>query len=316
MSWYNFRKVLLGVTMAGILPSMGQEIPRDTSYTLESALEKIQKNFPTTGACRPVTDREGVVISADLVYRIIGSRELRADLYRPAIPDADVLPAVLFIHGGGWRTGDKKLMADLAIALSKSGYVVMTPEYRLSLEAQFPAAVMDLKAALKWMRSHADDWSVDPDRIAVIGCSAGGQLAALVGNTGDHPEFEEEPDLTTKVQAIVDIDGVLAFHHPESEEGSMAAQWLGGSYNEAPEVWEKASALNYVDGNTPPTLFIASAYPRFLAGRNDYIEKAKQYGIVTETRFMENAPHSFWLFDPWFEPTIEEIRNFLELNLE
>lgn len=202
----------------------------------------------------------------------------------------------------------------MAEAIAAAGYVAVAVEYRLSLEATYPAAIHDLKAAIRWMRTNAGALSVDPKRIAVLGCSAGGQLAALLGTTGDDPKFDSEPNekVSSTFQAIVNLDGILAFQHPESEEGDMAAQWLGGTYSEVPEAWENASALNHVSKLTPPTLFLASAYPRFLAGRQDFVDRLNSYGIKNRTEYFKDAPHAFWLFNPWFEPTVNYVTRFLD----
>jgi pectinesterase len=102
------------------------------------------------------------------------------------------------------------------------GYATFTAEYRLSTEALYPAAVQDLKAAVRWIRANAPQYHVDANKIASLGFSAGGQLASLVGNTNGVQTFEANEGITgvsSDVQAIVDIDGIVAFIHPESAEG-------------------------------------------------------------------------------------------------
>src|SRR5690606_38164531 len=143
-------------------------------------------------------------------------------------------------------------------------------------------------------------------------------LAALIGTTNGDPEFQEanKTGHSADVQAIIDIDGVLAFHHPESEEGTMARQWLGGSYEEATDNWEKASALTHVDENTPPVLFLGSSFPRFLAGKNDMIKILEQNNIYYQAHIFPDSPHGFWLYHPWFEPTLEYVVNFLKKVFE
>ncbi len=293
-------------------------VPRDTSYNIQSAYEKHKKNHPfikIAGAELP----KGVKEKRDVVYRTSGERELMADVFYPAKKSKGGYPGVLLIHGGGWRTGDKSLLVPLAQQLAANGYVAVAAEYRLSLEAPYPAAVHDLKQAVRWMRAHAKELKLDTTQIAVLGSSAGGQLAALLGTTGGMEKLEGEGDYkehSSRFQAIVDIDGVLAFKHPDSSEGSMAAQWLGGSYDEATENWQEASALTHAGPETPPVLFLASSYPRFLAGRQDMIKILDQHGIYTETHHFEDAPHSFWLFHPWFEPTVNYTLTFLDKVFE
>lgn len=306
------RTILLGCFFFTLIGCIAQEVPRDTSYTISSTLSKFQKHYPELGATPASVLRKNPGVK-DVVYRTLGNRQLTADIYTPQGGN-QLYPGVLLIHGGGWRAGDKSLMAALGSHLAEAGYVVVAPEYRLSLEAPFPAAVYDLKAAVRWMRKNAADLHLDSTQIAAMGCSAGGQLAALIGTTNNNPLFEGETNTnhSSMVNAIIDVDGVLAFHHPDSQEGSMAAQWLGGTYEQLPDVWEQASALSHVDQNTPPTLFIASAYPRFLAGRQEFISVLEEAGTKTETKFMKEAPHSFWLFHPWFDTTLIYIVQFLD----
>lgn len=291
--------------------------PRDTSYTFRSAYEKLHQKYPFIKAVDTAAPK-GVEVRQNLVYRRLGNRALHLDVYYPATSryadKAKQLPAVLMVHGGGWRTGDKTLVKPMAQQLAAAGYVTAAVEYRLSLEAPYPAAVHDLKAAVRWLRANAGQYGIDTSRIAIYGTSAGGQLAALIGTTNYRKILEGTGDHlqhSSSVQAIIDVDGVLAFKHPESEEGTMAAQWLGGTYEEARHNWEEASALTHVDEHTPPVLFISSSYPRFHAGRGDMVKVLEQEGIYYEHWPMPDAPHSFWLFHPWFEPTLQHTTNFL-----
>jgi pectinesterase len=133
-------------------------------------------------------------------------------------------PAILIIHGGGWRSGNRAQHIPLAQKLASLGYATFTAEYRLSTEALYPAAVQDLKAAVRWIRSNASQYHVDANKIASLGFSAGGQLASLVGNTNGVQTFEANEGVTgvsSDVQAIVDIDGIVAFIHPESGEETI-----------------------------------------------------------------------------------------------
>ena len=173
---------------------------------------------------------------------------------------------------------------------------------------------------MRWVRANAKKYKIDTNRIATVGFSAGGQLSALLGTTGEKPEFEGisgNLGHSTKVNTIVDIDGTLAFIHPESGEGddsrstSAATHWFGYSKTENPDLWQAASALNHVAANTPPTLFINSGVDRMHAGRTDYLAKLAALNIYSEVHIFPNSPHSFCLFNPWFEPTVQYIDVFL-----
>jgi pectinesterase len=201
----------------------------------------------------------------------------------------------------------------MALQLASKGYVAVTAEYRLSPESQYPAALYDLREAVRWMRTNANKYNLNKKKIAVLGVSAGGQLAALLGTTY-HQETVGGPKNKKRInsiQAIIDIDGILAFKHPESAEGKVAAEWLGGTYEEKPDTWQEASALTHAGKNTPPTLFINSSNPRFHAGQNDFIKKLQPYRIYHEVHTIPDTPHTFWLFHLWFQPTVDIVTSFL-----
>jgi hypothetical protein len=139
-------------------------------------------------------------------------------------------------------------------------------------------------------------------------------MAALIGTTNNNLEFESPSGINenASVQAIIDLDGILAFKHPESEEGKAASLWLGGSFEEKPEIWNQASALNHASVSTPPILFINSDMVRFHAGRTDMISKLNSHKIYSEVKNISNSPHSFWFFNPWFQPMVKYTVDFLD----
>lgn len=285
----------------------------DTSFSNVSEWTKLVGRYPYIGLVSDTPDvsreRHG------LVYLQRERRELLLDVFYPINVGDTVCPAILIVHGGGWRSGNRKQHHPLARKLSESGFVCFTADYRLSTEARYPAAVHDLKAVVKWIREHAADHDVDGSRIAVAGFSAGGQLAALLGTTNHQPEFEDIADMpvaSSEVQAIVNIDGILSFVHPAAQEGKAATQWFGFARDENQAIWEEASPLSHVGINTPPTLFINSAVERMHAGRDDFRAILSRHGIYTHCVAFEDAPHSFCLFHPWFEPTARHISAFLK----
>lgn len=292
--------------------SHAQERHEVKPYTVNSTYEKLKKDYPYI---RPVEslDSDRIVAREDQVYKKVDGKEIKVDVYIPNNGDNRKYPAVLLVHGGGWLTGSKENLRAMAKHLAMNGYVSMTASYRLGTEAKFPAAVLDLKDAVKWMRENADDLQIDKDKIAVLGASAGAQLATLIGVTPNSKIFKtENTEISDEVQAIINIDGIVSFVHSEAEEGWMAATWLGGSKAEKPDTWKEASPLEYVNGQTPPTLFINSSYPRFHAGRDDMTEILSKNDIYYEVHSLENSPHSFWLMHPWFERSLNLSLNFLD----
>ena len=292
---------------------------RDTSYNNYSALKNSLKTNPEAKLISENTPAN-IFEERNIVFANTGTRDLELDAFYPKNKSKKLRPAILIIHGGGWRTGNRSQHIPLAQRLAALGYATFTAEYRLSTEALYPAAVHDLKAAVRWIRANAKKYEIDTNKIASMGFSAGGQLSALLGNTNNLPKFEGSIGnlkKSSKINAIIDIDGILAYIHPESGEGddrksiSAATYWFGFSKNENPELWHEASALTHAGKNTPPTLFLNSSVDRMHAGRDDYRKKLDTFGIYSEVHTFENSPHSFCLLSPWFEPTVEFIDKFL-----
>jgi acetyl esterase/lipase len=284
---------------------------KDTSYTVFSTYNKEIKKFPFIEIVKE-RKHKNLNFSFDLVYNSIDSRELHLDAYYKKGKKPQ--PAVVLIHGGGWKSGNKSQMRIFAQEIAAKGYSCFAIEYRLSPEAQYPAAIFDVKNAIKYIKANAKKYNVNPDKVAVLGCSSGGQMAALIGTTNNNLEFESSSGINenASVQAIIDLDGILAFKHPESEEGKVASLWLGGSFEEKSEIWNQASALNHVSASTPPILFINSDSSRFHAGRTDMISKLNVYPIYSEVKNISNSPHSFWFFNPWFQPMLKYTVEFLD----
>lgn len=291
-----------------------QPIPRDTSFTVQSTFVKEKKHRPYIEIARPEMS-DGVTFLKDQVYKKLGERALKADVYYPKKNIKGNYPGVILIHAGGWRSGDKSQTNAMAIALANAGYVAVCVEYRLSLEAKFPEAVYDIKSAIRWMRANSKKFNLDTKKIATLGMSAGGQLATLVGFTSFNKEYEDavgNPKQSSAIQAVVNIDGTLSFHHSESREGTATSSWLNCTYEENPKIWEAASPLDQVSKDSPPIVFINSSIPRYHAGRDDLIKQLNAFHVYSEVHTLEDTPHPFWFFHPWFTPTVHHAVGFLD----
>jgi acetyl esterase/lipase len=321
--------ISLGLSFSVSAQERGENvIPRDTSFTPYQAWIKIRKEFPQAKIVLS-NQPKGVIAAYNVVYTTLpdtpfGKRKLHLDIFRPEQPGK--YPALLLVHGGGWRSGDRSMENPMAQFIAARGYVTATVEYRLSPEALYPAAIGDIRAAVRFLRSQAGKYKIDAEKMAISGTSAGGQLAALIGMTPDITIFdgtEVATQVSVKLQAIIDIDGVLDFRDP-NESGkdndpakpSAGAYWFGATYQKAPDKWIEASPICYAGKNTPPILFINSALPRFHAGRDSVIAVLNKYNIYTEVHTIDNTPHPFWLFHPWFEPTVSYMVAFLDRILK
>lgn len=315
------RSIIFFLLLSFSVLSAQNPVPRDTSYTLHSATKKYLKAFPFI---RPVKydPSSGTLMEKDVPYVSYGSRQILLDVFVVSQPSEKKKPAVILIHGGGWQSGDKRLMHPLADFLARHGCVAFTVEYRLSPEAQYPAAVEDLNHAIDWIYANADRYQVDTQKIATLGGSAGAQLAGLMGLK--FGTFKDSTKVIKKrIHAVVNIDGVMDFTCEEALQNeddttrvTCGSAWFGGHYVHKKEVWKDASPVYYAGKDSPPILFLDSSQDRFHAGRDAVIKILDQYNIYTEVHTFKDARHCFWLFDPWFEKTGEYIINFLDKVLK
>lgn len=296
-------------------------VERDTSYTTHGSYIKEVKRRPFIKIAK-AQSTQGLEEYIDITYsKPNEGRNLKLNLYRPK--DSKKYPVLILVHGGGWNSGNKSMQMPLAQAVASYGYVTIPVEYRLSPEAGYPAGVYDLKNAVKWVRANAAKYSIDTTFIAISGCSAGGQLACLIGTTNGQKKYEnnEYPNLNSKVNAVINIDGISDFTVDSSLkniEESLAkkkipasVKWFGGSISEKGGDWIDASSVYHVTKNSAPVCFINSAIPRFHEGRDEIIEKFETNNIYNEIHTIGNTPHTFWLFDPWFDQTVNYMVDFL-----
>jgi acetyl esterase len=283
--------------------AFGQTKPNATPYTNEATYEKLKKKHPfITPLNRPIPTNIG--IDKDVEYANVNGLSLKADIYYPK-DQTKKHPGIALVHGGGWISGSKENEKYMAQELASRGYVAIAVSYRLSEVAKYPAAIDDVNNAIEFLKKNRKKYAVDTKKMAILGESAGAQIATLVGVKSKG-----------KIKAIVNVDGIVSFIHPEAEESTYAAFWLDGDRNTNLKNWTEASPLEFVDKKTPPTLFINSSQPRFHAGRDDMMKKLKSYGTFTEFHEIKNTPHSFWSAEPWFTETLNLTVDFLDKTLK
>jgi acetyl esterase/lipase len=194
----------------------------------------------------------------DVVYRTIDGRELKLDLALPARGDGP-FPAVLVIHGGAWRGGDKASNRPILVEMARRGYVAASPQYRFCPKDLFPAQVHDVKAAVRWLKSHATEYRLDPARVGATGFSAGGHLALMLGVTDPDDDLEgdvpaDAPD--SRIRAVVNYFGptdLLAEDIPAVSK-PLLRDFIGGSAQEKPEAAKLASPVTFATADDPPIL--------------------------------------------------------------
>jgi acetyl esterase/lipase len=261
-----------------------------------------------------------------VVYRETPETDLEVDLYFPR-GDGDPSggedrPAVMLMHGGGWRNDHHGMFETHLTRLAERGYVGAEFAYRRSGEATYPAAVEDVEYGVRWLKRRADEFGLDPDRIAIGGHSAGAHLAALSAVSSDDADFvpEEGPDYCSEVAAAVAINGLfnlekLGQMHPSRLFVSgFIHDFFGGEYLDHRGAYREASCITHVDGDEPPFLVLAGnrdqeVPPYESVQLRDQLEHV---GGDPELFVADGGDHFCFLEDgSHFEEGMERIEDFL-----
>ena len=303
---------------------------RQLTVTIGVGLSALHLSFGAAGVARaqPKQDKTPLPVHVkehpNLVYTRYGDRAMHVDLFVPT-GGTTPKPAVLVVHGGGWLKGSKEKFRRLAVALAARGYVAAAVEYRLGGEAKFPAAIHDCHAAVRWLRTNAKEYGVDPRRIGAVGGSAGGHLVGLLAVSSQVEALtgiKAQPSPSSALQAAVVMAGPLelatgpvAEKSRKQPDQSNSNHWLGKTVDEAPQLYRLASATTHISKATPPILFMAGEHDnpgRNLATRR----KLKGLGIATGVMVYKDGKHGCWNRDPWFTPMVDDIDGFLRSTLK
>ncbi|HIK95851.1 MAG TPA: alpha/beta hydrolase [Planctomycetes bacterium] len=225
----------------------------------------------------------------EIVYSKIGDRDLLLDAF---VPKADgTHPAVLVVHGGAWRQGNRKQLRGYATSLTKMGFVCFAIDYRLAPDHTFPAQIEDCRAAVKWIRTHAAQYKVDSQKLGAIGYSAGGHLVSLLATTGEAPS-EKNGNIDTRIQAVA-AGGAPTDFRWFPDKGKWAEYWMGGDLEAVPEKFLAASTAAFVDSNDAPIFFFNGTADKLvpLIWTMPCHTALKAAGVTTEMHIIEGAGH-------------------------
>ncbi|MGB1925083.1 MAG: alpha/beta hydrolase fold domain-containing protein [Rubripirellula sp.] len=271
---------------------------------------------------------EGTSVQKDIVYAAVGERKLHLDFYHPSSdPGDELLPLVVWVHGGGWRSGSKN-GAGPSLALLSRGFAVASIEYRLSGEAIFPAAVADCKAAVSFLRHHAEKFRIDADRIGAWGSSAGGHLVSMLGTTGDDTAFQLHPitkDSSSAVQAVCNWFGPTDFLRMNDTRGAIdhdsaespESRFIGGRIQENPEKVQRANPVSYITKVDPPFLHLHGSNDRLvpLSQSQLFHDALRSAGVSSNLHVVKGGGHGFGGAEEPMKDLVERSIGFFETHL-
>jgi acetyl esterase/lipase len=282
---------------------------------------------PASQLAKPAALPAGARAIRDIRYGDAEGKGNLLDLYLPASPSGSPLPLVVYIHGGGWRAGDKSPTSHTNFVL-ENGYAFASINYRFSQEAVFPAQLDDCKAALRWLRAHAKEYNIDVNRIGLWGSSAGAHLAALLAMTDEAANRErsvrgEDEHLARGIRCVVDFYGPSDFVNMEAQakaagivrDPKKISVLLGGTPEEKPELAAAASPVRHVTKATPPFLILHGGADKTvpLAQSEEMAETLKKAGVDVTLTIVAGAAHGA-PFSGAKER--EEVKAFLDKHLK
>jgi acetyl esterase/lipase len=255
---------------------------------------------------------EDVAAHRDMPYVTNGHKQQKLDLYVPKL--GDNLPLIVWVHGGAWTHGDKNWIIPLRFpplprGYFEQGYAIASVEYRFSQHAIFPAQIQDAKAAVRWLRAHAAEYRLDPNRFAAWGASAGGHLVSLLGAAPKVKEFDlgENLDVSSEVQAVVDYYGPVDFPNlPEKVLGAASGESLliGGSIRDNPDKARRASPIAYISKDTPPFLIVHGDHDPAVDYHQSVLMEAalKKFGVPVTFYTVKGGGHGLFT-----DPQVPEV---------
>jgi acetyl esterase/lipase len=265
---------------------MGYYFETPTLLALVTGLESLIDKAP------PVP--ENVIETKNVEYKNINGKSLQMDIYQPKGLTKPA-PLLVFIHGGGWKGGQRSDYLVYLTHFAKLGYVTATVSYRLVGVAPYPACVEDIRDAVQFLYQNGEKYNYDPDRICLIGGSAGSHLAMLTGygwKRKDAPvDTTAVKGIQHKIKAVVEIYGPVDFTTEYARNHSLITGFLKHTYQEAPELFVEASPITYVSKNSPPTLI--------LQGTRDMLVPWTQAELLKKKLDSFGVPNVYCLVPGW-----------------
>jgi pectinesterase len=297
--------LLIGLSLMLAAASHGADAPKAAKSKYGSHWQKVLPKTP-----------EGFTCTTNLVAAY-PEHNVELVIYSPDKPGS--YPCVLDIHGGGWTARQVESDRPMMERLAARGFVTALVSYRLAQEAKYPAALHDCKSALRWLRANATKFKIDPERMGCMGGSAGGHLSGLTAMTSGLKEFEGNgpyPEQSSAVKACIVMAATQDLLAANTGKASTnAVLFFGAKCDDNPALYRQASPITHVRPGVPPTIFIEGEKDSLKIGRAEMQDKLRALGIETTVHTLKDAPHPFWMSQPWCDQTVAIAAEFFGRTL-
>ena len=285
-------------------PPVGYHFTAPGYLAIGVGLEKIINNNPAIPA--------DIEVIKDVEYKNINGKSLQLDIYRPK-NIVKPAPLLVFIHGGSWSQGKRSDYLIYLVAFAQKGYMTATVSYRLIKDGFYPACVEDIADAVQWLYKNGENYGYDPDRIALIGGSAGAHLALLAAYEWKKPPIAGDtvsvPLSIHRIKAVVDIYGPVDFTTEYARNQPLITRFLNHSFSETPELYKEASPIQYVNKKTPPTMI--------LHGTSDDLVPVSQSDLLKAKLDSVGVPNVYYKvpFWPHAMDVVQRVNDFSQLKM-
>ncbi len=280
---------------AGLGAGYAEQIPAATRATLRPHV------LSAADFVRGIAQAD-ILVRRDVEFARPDGVPLTLDVYRPSRPGPH--PVLLQVYGGGWQRGSPADDGSFASWFAAKGYVVIAIDYRHAPAARWPAQIQDVRSAIGWVLAHSGEFEADPARMAVVGRSAGAQLALVTAYQAG------VPPLRAVVSYYGPTDLAEGWRQPPSPDPlgvrDILETYLGGTPNSAVQAYRSASPTTYVSGRVPPTLLIY--------GSRDHVV-APRFGRALQGRLRDAGAVSVLLEIPWAEHAFDKLPNGLSAQI-
>ncbi len=325
---------LIGCSQATAAPA------KDTALAAGGAASTTLEEATSYNVMKVETNVPSINLTAGIVYKQLlpGGNQLHVDMLVPSGEKGTKFPLIVYINGGGFTGSLPSRGITQRMAFAEAGYVVASIQHRVVPSARFPEPLEDVKAAVRWLRAHAADYSIDPERVGVVGSSAGGYFATMLGVTGDVKEFDvgDHTNESSAVNAVIDLygvsdltiigaglpDGLEEGHDSPATTEAMLVNGTafggnkGASVFDTPEAAAEASPFTYIDGTDPAFLILHGDKDTLVSpvASMELYKRLKDAGVDVERYTIEGAGHGGPLFD---QPAVIDLMvEFLDKNVK